>query len=83
MFDDEMARNPNSSPSGPLDDRLDLKVPESMRRSLDSLASLGGYQSTGDYVRAVLTAHLYGHMTAAQKAYRHAVGLSSRGKDDE
>jgi hypothetical protein len=76
-----MSRNASSDPAGKLTARLDIPVSESLKESLSALAIVSGYGSTGEYLRAVLTAHVHGHLATAQAAYRRS-GPAAMGRKD-
>lgn len=83
MYFADMSRNPSSDPDGKLTERIDFLVSEPLKNALGALAVVSGYGSTGEYLRAVLNAHAFGHLPSVQKAYRHGAGASPRGKGEE
>lgn len=60
-------------PLGKCDTELKTQVPERLRDELATLATLNG-QTVSEYLRDIVTLHLYGHMDVARMAVQRRTG---------
>lgn len=62
-----MARPSTHDPLGKLTERLDVPVPAELKERVSALAIVHGYGSASEYVRELLTRHVFGELHMVQR----------------
>lgn len=71
---------PTSHPFGPCDTEVKVALPERVKDELAALAVMHRL-TTSEYLRKVITDHLYGHLEAVRVVSEHATGRAGNGRE--